>query len=387
MKKIFMITESGYPVVGGGGLENQITTISSGLLKRGIKVRVIAPISNFSPNKIVDEHEGIEIYRISYPQIRVIGTVVFLLSLALHLLRNRSEYIALHCQGAHNTAAIGCLIGRLVGKPVVVKLTGWWEIEYGILKSDGINLHIRFLRWATKKATYYQTISGHLARLLEERGYSKAKIIRLPNAVDTARFDLDAGDSANSLHSQYDFKLIGLFTGRLVPEKGLNLLIDAWVEAFGPDEDSALLIVGEGDLDEALQEKINDHNRQHQIFLTGSTADVQPYLAIADYGLLTSFNEGLSNTLLEFMSNGLPVIGSRISGTEDVIKHGENGWLYTSVEVQELTKSLLELKSKSKQELQKMGHAGRAFITEYAGVGSVAERLASLYESTNEPTQ
>lgn len=375
---IFMITESGYPVSGSGGLEGQITTISKGLSQQGVTVKVIAPITDYAPRSRKDNYQGIEIYRIAYPRLPLIGGLYMLCSLAIYLISHRKEYDAIHCQGAHNIAAIGCLVGKALNKPVVVKLTGWWERQHGILKEDNINLHVRILQWAIKKATYYQTISTELASLLK-KNFEESKIILLPNAVDTERFTANQHRKASKAASAYNFASIGLFTGRFVPEKGLETLVDAWVRAFSADDDAALLIVGDGILQLDLRRKIKAYGREHQIILPGPTDDVEQYLEIADYGLLTSLNEGLSNTLLEFAASGLPVIGSQISGNEDVIEHGKTGWLYSKDSTDELTQCLIELKNKDASALDKMGESGRTFITQYAGVSSVAKRLSKLY--------
>lgn len=378
-----MISESGYPAVGGGGLEYQITTISKGLLNRDVKVKIIAPMVSYVSQKRRDRHEGIDIYRIPYPKLPYIGAMMLLLSLARYLIKHREEYIALHCHAAHNTAAIGCIVGKIVGKPVVVKLTGWWERNCGILKEEKYNFHVRFLRWATKKATYYQTISNQLAILLEKKGYEEKKIILLPNAVNTDRFFPNSKREISKATTHYNFKLLGLFVGRLVPEKGLDMLLEAWVKAFNTDDNAGLIIVGEGELDQKLKNKVKLYGRTHQIFLPGPTENVEQYLNIANYGVLPSLYEGLSNTLLEYMSSGLPVIGSRISGTEDVIAHSKNGWLYTSGNTRELIQCLIELKNKNAKELNRMGELGRAFVKQYAGIDSIVEKLSQLYGINN----
>lgn len=374
-----MITESGYPVSGSGGLERQITTISKGLSQQGVTVKVIAPKMAYAPSSTEDINEGIEIHRISFPKIPIIGGIYMLLSMALYLITHRHEYAAIHCQSAHNVAAIGCLVGKMFKKPVVVKLTGWWERQHGILKEDNVTLHVHILRWAIRKATFYQTISSELARLLK-KNFEESKIVLLPNAIDTERFTANPQRQASKEESEFNFASVGLFTGRLVPEKGLETLLDAWVKAYSSEDDAALLIVGDGILQQDLRRKIRSYGREHQIILPGPTENVEQYLQLADYGLLTSLNEGLSNTLLEYVASGLPVIGSRISGNEDVIEHGKNGWLYNSESTDELTQCLIELKNKSTSELNEMGQAGRAFITQYAGVNSVATRLSQLYQ-------
>jgi len=79
------------------------------------------------------------------------------------------------------------------------------------------------------------------------------------------------------------------------------------------------------------------------------------------------------------MAAGLPVVGSRISGTEDFVVPGENGWLFDSQDPGDLERCLREVASTSTETLRAMGLRGRQRIEERAAIPAVAERLAELY--------
>jgi glycosyltransferase involved in cell wall biosynthesis len=106
---------------------------------------------------------------------------------------------------------------------------------------------------------------------------------------------------------------------------------------------------------------------------------VSPFIALADLGLLTSHAEGLSNALLEYMAGGLPVVGSRISGTEDFIVPGETGWLFEPGRSDQLAECLALAAAATTSELARLGQAGRQRINVAASLTAVTDQLIDHY--------
>ena len=127
-----------------------------------------------------------------------------------------------------------------------------------------------------------------------------------------------------------------------------------------------------GDL--AQQLGIGDH-----VVFAGHAGDVAPFVAIADLGLLTSLAEGLSNALLEYMAGGLPVIGSRVSGTEDFVVPAETGWLFEPGNPHELARCLAEAATTNIAELKHLGRQARQRIILSASLEAVTDRLIGHY--------
>jgi len=378
MKRVLFVLESAFPTPGSGGAEAQVQMLAADLQRRNISVQVISPRVSYWDQKEHDTINGLPVWRIKYPYIRLLGGVVLLARLAWYLVRERQQYDVIHAHIAHNMAAVACVVGAVLGKPVVVKLTGWLEMQQGILSDHTMGPLGALRRMAIRRATYYQATSSEIARLLEQHGFAKDKIINLPNAVDLARFNyeemLEANESATG-----EKPLTGVFVGRLVPEKSLDVLLSAWGQAFPPDAPVRLVIVGDGPLRESLEEQVTGIKREHQVEFVGRSENVPQYLATADFGLLPSTFEGLSNTLLEYLSSGLPVVGSRISGTEDFVVAGENGWLFEAGSVDALTECLKQVRVIDDRQRREMGRASRKRVTEQASIDSVVGRLLGLY--------
>jgi glycosyltransferase involved in cell wall biosynthesis len=302
--------------------------------------------------------------RIAYPRVALLGSAVMLARLAWVLFARRRDYAVIHAHIAHNMACVSALVGPLLGKRVVVKLTGMHEMRGGILDPRA-GLASRLRRLGMRRATLLQATTE--------------RILVLPNGVDVARFSGAHRDAGLRRRLAGDAALVGVFVGRLAPEKGLESLVDAWARAFGARTDARLVVVGDGALREELLGRAERRGIGAQIVFAGHSDDVAPVLAAADFGLLTSFAEGLSNALLEYMAAGLPVIGSRVSGTEDFVTPGETGWLFEPGALDQLAGCLAEAALAGPAALAAMGRTARERIVARASRDAVTLALLEGY--------
>lgn len=127
-----------------------------------------------------------------------------------------------------------------------------------------------------------------------------------------------------------------VFVGRLSPEKGLDVLLQA-LRGFTKDQLS-LTVVGDGG-ERAKLEAMADE----KVTFVGFQKNVADFLAQAHALVLPSLREGLPLTLIEATACGLPVIASRVGGVPELITEGENGILVTPGEVVELSEAMATL--------------------------------------------
>jgi len=224
-----------------------------------------------------------------------------------------------------------------------------------------------------KRATAVQAISTRLAAELTRQGFPAERILVLPNAVDTARFTARAGPRAPGA------PFTAVFVGRLVAEKELGMLLEAWAAAFSTGEAARLRLVGGGPLEVPLRAQVDRLGLSGQVEFLGHRDRVEEVLADADVGVLPSRIEGLSNTLLEFMASGLPALASRVSGSEDFVVPGRNGWLFDVADVTALAAALREARSLPPERLAVMGRRARADVEAAASLDVVVGKLLSLY--------
>lgn len=116
--------------------------------------------------------------------------------------------------------------------------------------------------------------------------------------------------------------------GRLSYEKRFDILIDIWAEIINKYNDWILEIYGEGDLKEELLKKIDNLKLEKNIFLKGSTKNIEEKLLDSSFYIMTSQTESFGLVLLEAASCGLPLIAfSGSDGPETIIENGKNGFL------------------------------------------------------------
>ena len=163
------------------------------------------------------------------------------------------RYDAWHVHIAHYLGAIACRLGAAVGTPTIVKVSGWWELERGLL-APHIGRLARIGRHWLRRASALQAISQRIAAELARAGFPRERILALPNAVDTGRFARLPRSAAG------DDRLDVLFVGRLVPEKDLPSLLEAWTRAF-PERGRALMRLQ----DEWLGELVSVLEKNHML--------------------------------------------------------------------------------------------------------------------------
>jgi L-malate glycosyltransferase len=370
--RILMVLESNFTKRGGGGAESQLRTVALALKRAGQRVVIMTPLSADGPQATAERCYGLAVARVKYPRWKLVGAGIMNLRFAAFLVANRHRYDAWHVHIGHNMGALTCLIGDIVGKPVVVKISGWWELEAGLLAPDR-GVFGRVARGWLKRATVVQAISTRVAAELEKNGFPRERVVVLPNAVDTERF------TARTAVREPGEPFVAVYVGRLVPEKDLATLVRGWAQAFPGRTDVRLRLVGGGPLERELRALAERLGAAAQVELLGHRDDVEAVLAEAHVGVLPSRIEGLSNTLLEFMACGLPAIASRVSGSEDFVVPGRNGWLHDVGDVAAVAAALREAEAMPPARLAELGRNARADVEAQAAVPRVIGRLMELY--------
>jgi sugar transferase (PEP-CTERM/EpsH1 system associated) len=184
-------------------------------------------------------------------------------------------------------------------------------------------LHAPFIhRWVC--------VSRDLAHSLVERVHiPTAQISHICNGVDLSRFTKPAARGPISDFSDDQSVVFGT-VGRLQDVKEQWLLIEALVHLRALSKNAhraRVVIVGDGPMRERLEKSIEETGTQAQVLLAGSSDDVPSWLRTLDVFCLPSRAEGISNTILEAMASGLPVIATQVGGNPELVAEGETGML------------------------------------------------------------
>ncbi|MFT4294056.1 MAG: glycosyltransferase [Micropruina sp.] len=162
---------------------------------------------------------------------------------------------------------------------------------------------------------------SQLMRLSDPSDWAKLQIVHM--SVDTDRFVPPAEPRPT------DGPLRILDVGRLVPEKGAPVLLDAATQLAEQGVDFELRLVGGGDLDAELRTIIAARGLSDRVTLVGPVGqdDILAEYHWANVFCLPSFQEGLPVVLMEAMATGMPVVTTPINGIPELVKDGRNGYL------------------------------------------------------------
>ena len=177
---------------------------------------------------------------------------------------------------------------------------------------------------------------------LRDQAIPQAKIITIANGIDLARIENEASVDLEQ-YRLAEGAPIWCVVGRLNEAKGHSDLLEALAVYRDQGHQFSCVFVGEGELQEAIEERIAELNLGEQIKLLGWRPSAIGFIKGSDALLMPSRWEGLPMTLLESMAAGTPVVATAVGGIPDVISHGVNGLIYPAGDAAALCENLHKL--------------------------------------------
>jgi sugar transferase (PEP-CTERM/EpsH1 system associated) len=260
----------------------------------------------------------------------------------------------------------------------------------------GKNWKYNLLRRATRRVVHrYIAVSQDLEHWLKQDiGVPPARVRQIYNGVDGERFRPRAGAPSDPepragerpVFDRADFFagascVIGS-VGRLVKVKDFPTLLRAFAQACARHPDAVglrLVIVGEGPERGALEALARELGIVERLWLPGDRRDIPELLRAFDVFALPSLGEGISNTILEAMASGLPVIATRVGGNPELIRAGENGSLVAVGDADALADVLLDYIRDADRRKQE-GESARARVERDFIIPRMVENYARVYD-------
>jgi teichuronic acid biosynthesis glycosyltransferase TuaC len=218
-------------------------------------------------------------------------------------------------------------------------------------------------------------ISEHVARRVREGVGAARNISVVYNGVDSVLFS-PGGDTDSS-------NAVILSVGNLIPIKGHDMLLKS-IAAITPSHPQVQCkIIGDGSERARLQELARELRIEGRVHFLGRRPRSEVAAAMRECALfaLPSWYEGLGCVYLEAMSAERPAVACRGQGIEEVIHHGENGWLIEPKNVSDLTAALRALLS-DRPLRQKLGRNGRQAVLQGYTLAHQARHLLSIYRES-----
>lgn len=366
--RVAMVIHGYYPLIGGA--ERQLTALAPVLQDHGVVVDVIT--RRFPGLAASETIAGVSVHRVTAPGSRATSSVVFTLAAVRQMARLRPDVV--HAHDLYSPATAALLTKRLLGTPVVAKVPRGGGLG-SIARLMGRALGRQRVAWLRRGVDAFIVISREIERELAAIGVPPERRVSIPNGVDTVRF------APLPEHERIDRRAslglprapVAIFTGRLALEKRLHELLAIWPAVRARHEGALLLLIGSGDQQAALESQAGEGVR-----LAGSLLDVAPYLQAADLFVLPSAAEGLSNSLLEAMSTGLPCIATAVGGTPELIDHGRTGWLVPLGDPALLQQAILTMLGDGGLR-ESLGRQARQHVESRYSLSRIATEMRDMY--------
>jgi glycosyltransferase involved in cell wall biosynthesis len=264
---------------------------------------------------------------------------------------------------------------KKLGLPCVVTVHGVFADRGGVVnlaqKAYLHTLGLEVLRNADRVICLTQKDADEIGRL----GCPLEKIRLVPNAVDTELFK-----PCNERESN-----LVVWVGRFVHEKGVEYLIEAARIVADTVKDVRFLLIGYGPLKGEIIKLVHERGLEKIVRIVGplSRNEIAEVLGRATVFAFPSLKEGLPLAVLEAMACGVPVVGSDVSGVNDLVEDCVTGLLVPPLDSMPLAKSVLSLLLDAGLRNKISVNARRAIIEEY-GWDKVMKKLDAIYHAANQ---
>lgn len=253
---------------------------------------------------------------------------------------------------------------------------------------DGSSRKYQWLRRFYRPfVTHYVALSRELERYVTAKvGTPKELVVQIYNGVDAQRFrpsTVNCRAIEGCPFRGADVWVVGT-VGRMQVVKDQLTLARAFIRALQIDPSQRarlrLAMVGEGPLRAQAQSLIDQAGMANLCWLPGERNDIPEVLRSFDCFVLPSLGEGISNTILEAMACGLPVIATDVGGNSELVESGLTGELVPSADPEALAQCILA-HARQPEAACAAGRAGRARVEQLFSLDAMVTRYKDLYDS------
>jgi sugar transferase (PEP-CTERM/EpsH1 system associated) len=283
------------------------------------------------------------------------------------------QYQIVHSHG-FTTMLASFIAGKLAGGPTII------NGEHGTLYHSSIK-HRLIQKYLFRKMDINLTVSEELKQeILEKFNLKHDNFKPIINGVDTNKFIIDSPSNTllrNQLGLSPDDIVIGS-VGRLVKVKNYKSLVSAFSKLSAYHSNVHLVLAGDGPERSNIEDQILMNGLSNKVHLLGRRDDIPQVMNLLDIFVLPSFSEGLSNTLLEAMSCGTPVVACDVGGNKEIIVEDITGFLYQSNNINDLY-LILDSLSKQTNKLRQLSKQAREHILANYSLSGMVDQYEAVY--------
>jgi glycosyltransferase involved in cell wall biosynthesis len=350
-----------------GGTERQLFQIIQALSGSEFQVELAILRGSFS-----SDVAGCPVHNLNFPRkLASLSGIRSLLRLRSWLRSRRFEIVHTFFTDAN---LIGPIAAKLAGVPAVIggrrNLNHWMSPGFA-----------RFQRISNMFVDVLLANSEMVKEVVcRTEGVRASKIEVIYNAIDIERFQRNPHTRAR-LRQEFGFADDHVVIGNVAnlrAIKGVPDFLEAAAIVTRSNANCRFIQVGEGELRQSIEARLDELGMHNTFLLLGRRSDVPDLLSAFDIGVLTSHAEGFSNSILEYMAAGLPVVATDVGGNREAL--GETGIIVASGDVGAIALPLQRLASDA--ELRgRMGASASKQVRDLFAAESIREVWLNFYRS------
>lgn len=283
----------------------------------------------------------------------------------------------LHCH-LHKASVYGAISARVAGVPVV------FSHVHGLNRSKSWQRKL-INRLVLRKVNKIFAVGESVRKdVLESNPFlSPEKVVSLGNSIDYGRYsqvEISKQQAKEDIGLKADSFVFGTI-GRLTLTKGYSYLIEAFAQLKEQIPSAHLIFVGEGRLQNELEQQAAETPYADSIHFLGPRSDITSILKAIDVFVLSSIAEGLPRSLLEAMAARVPCIGTKVGGIPEILADGEFGYLVSPKDDDALAEAMTKIANISEQEREKLIKKAWQRVADEYSHETVRKKLENIYET------
>jgi glycosyltransferase involved in cell wall biosynthesis len=356
-------------------MRTHVLQLATGLRSHGFESELACP----GDSDLV--HDALEAGLLVHP-VPIVGPLNMprdlfaVISLAEVIRERRPALIHAHGSKASLIARVATMLSSRT--PTVVTVHN--QVLYGGVSRTTRRAYVTLERWLTRRTSRVIAVSEAVRReLIDDYGLPAGKVTTVHDGLNLAPF-LAAVDrqAARERHGVPADGLVFGLAARFAPQKALDVLVDAAVPVLESEPHAWLIVAGDGPLLEVVRTKARATAVRGRMLFPGFETDMAGLLAALDLYVSPSIAEGLGLATIEAMAAGLPVVGTAVGGTPEVVDDGVTGVLVPPGKAAPLGAAIARLLGNGAQR-KRMGEAGRERAIAEFGEATMLARIAALY--------
>lgn len=366
--RIAMIIQSYLPRLGGA--EKQLAAVCRELREKGLEPSIIT--RRYTGMQSFEVIEGTPVYRMPAPRPKPLAALCYIL-FGLRQIRKIKPQV-LHVHELLSPSDMAILAKKAWNIPLMVKVLRGGKL------GDLDKLNHRFtgkarIRRLKKYVDVFLSISREISAELAREGIEPSRCRFIPNGVDVEVYQPAVEKDKARLRRELGLPdgFVCVYSGRLATEKGLTVLLEAWREVVKTESRANLLVLGSGEMESELRASAGDN-----VIFGGYVPEPKPYYQTGDAFILPSDTEGLSNSMLEAMACGLPVVATAVGAAVDVITQKKTGLLVGSGSAPEMIEALKFL-IENPRERARIGKNGMEKVRQDYSLAHTVNELVKIY--------